>query len=72
VSDKAFNESAQRLGGGRTSGYPFGSMKASGMPSYDGSFGEPSGGLGLAVYSVRARPVWRGVRGECKPLPKLP
>lgn len=50
-----------------TSGYPFGSRNASGttlLLSCDDSFG----GLGFAVYSVSARPVCLGVRGETRPL----
>lgn len=46
-----------------TSGYPFGSRKASGMASCALLFWSSDGGLGFAVYSVRLRPVPRGERG---------
>ena len=47
-----------------TSGCPFGSKKAVGIT---GCRGDSDGGLGFAVYSVKARPVILGERGEETP-----
>ena len=51
-----------------TSGCPFGSKNALGITE---CLGDSEGGLGFAVYSVKARPVWFGVRGEETPLDLL-
>lgn len=55
-----------------TSGYPLGSKKASGMPQLGGNPGMRSarseGGVGAAVYSVKARPLRLGVVGVVTPL----
>lgn len=55
-----------------TSGYPLGSKKASGMPQLGGNPGIRSarseGGVGAAVYSVKARPLRLGVVGVVTPL----
>jgi hypothetical protein len=51
-----------------TSGYPVGSKNASGTPWFVLGCGESDGGLALAEYSVRARPVFLGVRGVRMPL----
>lgn len=51
----------------RTSGYPFGSKKASGIPQLGGTPGIRSerseGGVGAAEYSVKAKPLILGVTG---------
>lgn len=55
-----------------TSGYPLGSKKASGMPQLGGNPGtrgaRSEGGVGAAVYSVKARPLRLGEVGVVTPL----
>jgi len=51
-----------------TSGNPFGSRNSSGTACWAFCFGFSEGGDGLAVYSVRERPLDSGVLGVCTPL----
>lgn len=52
----------------RTSGKPFGSRNAAGIADCAFCFTLSLGGDGLAVYSVRAKPLVKGVRGVWTPL----